>query len=278
MDKSSIRHIRKTSNVDVTEAPTARDLVKQYVMQGMIGITVVTAFMIVSMGYNPFGCKTQFLFNTPKYWYNKQISIIILIYFAIVMGGKGTLLISPIAKFLLTIVIWMGFNVLLTLGGIWAIKHPQPWWPGPLDWFGLVILQMISLFIVNDTKKHYQAVAPSGGYKQAMTILGYLENLLIVTILGSTALGFYKVAFSSKRIKGSKFRIWRLLFGVPDEGGTFLGIGCKRYFAKFRKELHTTKGYAGWGPEALIYPFILILGTLGIVHLVTSKEAKPRIM
>ena len=66
-------------------------------MHGILGITVITAFMIVSMGYNPFGCKTQFLFNTPKYWYNKQISLLLLIYFAIVMGGKGTLLITPIA-------------------------------------------------------------------------------------------------------------------------------------------------------------------------------------
>jgi len=278
MDKSSVRHIRKTSNVDVAEAPTAPDLVKQYLMHGMIGITVVTAFMIVSMGYNPFGCKTQFLFNTPKYWYNKQISIIILIYFAIVMGGKGTLLINPIAKFLLTIVIWMGFNMLLSLGGLWAIKHPQPWWPGPLDWFGLVILQMISLFIIHDTKGHYQAVAPSGGYEQAMTILGYLEDFLIITILGSTAFGFYKVVRTSRKREGPTFQIWRLLFGVPDKGGTFLGIGCKRHFPKFRKELKTTKGYAGWGPEALLYPFALIIGTLGIVHLITAAKATPRMM
>ena len=276
MDKSSVRHIRKTSNVDVTETPTAPSLIKQYLLQGMIGTTVVTAFMIVSMGYNPFGCKTQFLFNTPKYWYNKQISIVILIYFAIVMGGKGTLLISPIAKFLLTIVIWMGFNMLLSLGDLWAAKHPQPWWPGPLDWFGLVILQMISLFIVHDTKRHYQAIAPSGGYEQATKVVGYLEDFLIITILGSTILGFYKAIQVARKREGIKFRIWRLLFGVPVKG--YEGKGCKRHFPKFRKELKTTGGHAGWGPEALFSPLALILATLGIVHTITAEKAVPRIM
>ena len=139
----------------MTEAPTAQRLVKQYLTSAIIGMTLITSFMIVALGYNPFGCKTQFLFNSTKYWYNKQIAIIILIYFVVVINqGKASALTAPIAKFTITLIIWIGFNILLSLGGIWAMKHPQPWWPGPIDWFGVVILQMISLFIVNDTKKY----------------------------------------------------------------------------------------------------------------------------
>jgi len=278
MDTSSIRQIRKTSNVDVAETPTTPNIIKQYLMHGILGITVITAFMIVSMGYNPFGCKTQFLFTTPKYWYNKQISLLLLIYFAIVMGGKGTLLITPIAKFLITIVIWMGFNILLTLGGLWAIKHPTWLWPGPLDWFGVVILQMVTLFIIHDTKGHYEAVAPSGGYKEATTILGYIENFIIITILGSTSLGFYKAIQSARKREGNKFEAWKLLFGVPDKGG-WGGVGCKRHFPKFRKEIGAKKAHRRRrGPEALLYPFALILGTLGIVYIITTHVAKPRMM
>ena len=84
-------------------------------------LTIIMIFIVSNLGYSPIGCKTQYLFSN-KFWYNKQLVIFFVIYFVINLrsnaahGGS-----APNDLFIMSIIVWVLYNVTSRLGETWAI-------------------------------------------------------------------------------------------------------------------------------------------------------------
>ena len=198
-------------------------------------LTIMMIFIVSNLGYSPVGCKTQYLFSN-KFWYNKQLVIFFVIYFVINLrsnaahGGA-----APNDLFIMSIIVWIMYNVTARLGETWAIMK-SPLWPGPLTWFGLLTFPMIILFIVNDARRYYIAIDQTDVYDITIKTLYYFELILMSTLVLLIGIGFYKSYQQQSQLWGKKFRFWAFFFGIENNDNPATQCNAKT-FRKYKKEI-----------------------------------------
>ena len=103
-------------------------------------ITILIMFVLINFIATTMGSKTREIMS-QKYWYNKQIVVFLTLYLVInIMSLKG-LRLYPAYTLLISIVGWILFNLMTSLGEVWAIRSP------PITWLWLTCIPLILFFI-----------------------------------------------------------------------------------------------------------------------------------
>lgn len=177
-------------------------------------LTMIIIFIVSNLGYSPLGCKTQYLFSN-KFWYNKQLVIFFVIYFVINLRSNASHGASPNDLFIISLFVWILYNVASRLGETWAIMQ-SPFWPGPLTWFGVLTFPLIILFIINDARKYYITIDKVDKYDSTIKILYHSELVLMFSIISILVVGFIKSYQEQSNRWGKRFKFWQYFFGVND--------------------------------------------------------------
>jgi len=198
-------------------------------------LTIVCIFIVSNIGYSPMGCKTQYLFSN-KFWYNKQLTIFFIIYFVINLRSNAEeTATSPTDMFIVSIIVWLMFNMVTRLGETWAILNP-PFWPGPLTWFGILTFPLIWLFVMNDIRKYYIDIDAENRYNMTIKVLYHMEAFTVGLICAITCIGFYRSYAEQSRKWGKKFKFWEFFFGV--ESTTIDSLACDdKNFRRYEREI-----------------------------------------
>lgn len=222
-------------------------------------LTIIMIFIVSNLGYSPVGCKTQYLFSR-KFWYNKQLVIFFVIYFVINLRSnaahKGA---APNDLFILSIIVWIMYNVTARLGETWAVLQ-TPLWPGPLTWFGLITFPLVILFIVNDARRYYISIDQTDTYNMTIKTLYYFELLLMSCLVVLLSVGFYKSYQQQSKLWGKKFRFWNFFFGIEDKNDQDT-LCNEKTFKQYDKEIAAATKKRSNSPTTLgsFIPELLIL-------------------
>ena len=238
-------------------------------------LTIIMIFIVSNLGYSPVGCKTQYLFS-KKFWYNKQLVIFFVIYFVINLRSnaahKGA---APNDLFIVSIIVWLMYNITARLGETWAILK-TPLWPGPLTWFGLITFPLIILFIVNDARRYYISIDQTDIYDVTIKTLYYFELFLMSSLVVLMGVGFYKSYQQQSKRWGKKFRFWSFFFGIEDKNDQDT-LCNEKTFKQYEKEIAAaTKNslkipttLSSFIPELLILVVVVTM-TMLMPNLITS--------
>lgn len=228
-------------------------------------LTVIMIFIVSNLGYSPVGCKTQYLFSN-KFWYNKQLVIFFVIYFVINLrsnaahGGA-----APNDLFIMSIIVWIMYNVTARLGETWAVMK-SPFWPGPLTWFGMLTFPLVILFIVNDARRYYIAIDQTDVYDLTIKSLYYFELILMTALAVLVGIGFYKSYQEQSQRWGKKFKFWSFFFGIEDNSNpanTCNEKTFRKYEAEIRKA--TKKDVNIPVTVTSFIPELILLGTIILI-------------
>lgn len=237
-------------------------------------LVVVTLFLVNGIGFSPIGCKTQYLF-TSKYWYNKQLVIFFIIYFIINLGGYTiTKLSDPRRQFFLSIGALLLFNILARMGEVWFDKNPS-YWPGPLTYFGVVVLPLICIYVFDDMRRYLTVNYALNTSKSTIDNLKKVEVGLMIAVALIMVVGFIKAMIESKEKTGKNFNFILFLFGAPMalKGSKKMveSVCSKKLFDRFNRETHFNK-VKSTGIEALFAYFIVIIMLIISGFLITNKK------
>ena len=228
-------------------------------------LTIIMIFIVSNLGYSPVGCKTQYLFSN-KYWYNKQLVIFFVIYFVINLrsnaahGGA-----APNDLFIMSIVVWILYNITARLGETWAIMK-SPFWPGPLTWFGMLTFPLVILFIVNDARRYYIAIDKSDVYNLTIKSLYYFELILMTSLAVLVGIGFYKSYQEQSKKWGKKFSFLSFFFGIEDSSNP-ANTCNEKTFKKYETEIRkaTKKSLDIHVTLTSFFPELILLGTIILI-------------
>jgi len=229
-------------------------------------LTIIMIFIVSNLGYSPIGCKTQYLFSN-KFWYNKQLVIFFVIYFVINLrsnaahGGS-----APNDLFIMSIIVWILYNVTSRLGESWAIMK-TPLWPGPLTWFGLLTFPLIILFIVNDARRYYISIDKTSIYDVTIKTLYYFELILMCLVISIIGIGFIKSYQEQTKKWGKKFKFLQFFFGIENTGDPFTQCDSKS-FQKYEKEIQHAIGKHESMPITILSflpELLLIVGVVSVI-------------
>jgi len=157
------------------------------------GLTILILLLLLSRGYMPLGCKTEFLQKNPKYWTYSQIAMIYVIYAFIVVPYAENLKIygsvmPPALGLVITLVVWLMANIIASLGDDWAFKDPVFWFT-PLTLWGAIGISLTFLYVFNEYYNYYYRINPES---QITIILEYINTFGYATILGLVFYTFVK--------------------------------------------------------------------------------------
>ena len=246
-------------------------------------LTIIMIYIVSNLGYSPVGCKTQYLFSN-KFWYNKQLVIFFVIYFVINLrsnaahGGA-----APNDLFIMSIIVWLLYNITSRLGETWAIMQ-SPLWPGPLTWFGLLTFPLILLFIINDSRKYYISIDKTNVYDTTIKILYHVEIVLMVSILLLIGIGFIRSYQEQSKKWGKKFKFLQFFFGIEDNDNPATQCNSKtfrQYDREIRKATKTSVDIPvtllSFLPELSLITFVILMITYmpNIMSTLTPLFEKP---
>jgi hypothetical protein len=161
-------------------------------------IIILIIFILVNFIAKTMGSKTREVMS-QKYWYNKQIVVFLTLYLVInIMSLKG-LNLYPLYTLFISIVGWLLFNLITSLGEVWAIRSP------PMTWFGITCIPLILFFIANDFYNYYSELDPNDHNKFYTNMwFNIIKSLIIITIL-CMILGFVISLSHARQNKGFNF-------------------------------------------------------------------------
>tara|TARA_B100000780_G_scaffold276552_2_gene245360 strand:+ start:1146 stop:1754 length:609 start_codon:yes stop_codon:yes gene_type:complete len=161
-------------------------------------ITILIMFVLINFIATTMGSKTREIMS-QKYWYNKQIVVFLTLYLVInIMSLKG-LRLYPAYTLLISIVGWILFNLMTSLGEVWAIRSP------PITWLWLTCIPLILFFISNDFYNYYSELEPNDHNKYYTNLWFNIIKILIVIIIFLIITGFIIALTSAKSKKGFNF-------------------------------------------------------------------------
>jgi len=241
-------------------------------------VVIITLFLLDGIGFSPLGCKTQFLM-TPRFWYNKQIVIFLIIYFIINLGGKTvSQLTDPIKQLVLSVICLLIYNIVARLGDIWW--NPSPWYfPGPMSWFTMVALPLIAVYVLDDMRRYYIAENAAYMHRDKIDILKRIELVLVGVSSVIAVIGFVKAMLRAKKRHGGNFSYLSFFFGAPMalagvKAGSVWQHCTDKSFQKFRREISKGRSPNASGStmvQILTTVVGLILLTLGIGYIALFK-------
>jgi hypothetical protein len=235
MDQASILHQVASTNILVREevdtapaniptlpvqgekpgiTPPLRRLIAANVVPILKALVIITLFLLDGIGFSPLGCKTQFLMSS-RFWYNKQIVIFFIIYFIINLGADTiSKLTDPIQQLIISIAVLLFYNIVARLGDVWWNKDPW-YWPGPMTYFGLIALPMVSIVILDDMRRYYMAENAIFIHAKTIDKIRMAEIMIIAATLLIIIYGFIQSALKSFKIHGKYFSFLAFFWGVP---------------------------------------------------------------
>lgn len=228
-------------------------------------VVIITLFLLNGVGFSPLGCKIQYLMSS-KFWYNKQMVVFFIIYFIINLGGYTiSKLTNPVKQLILSIACLLLYNVVGRLGEVWFSKNPYLY-PGPITYFGLVALPLVTLYIIDDMRRYLIAKHGLVKKKENIDALRITEMGLISVIVSITIIGFWKAINLSKMEHGKNFMFVSFFFGAPmalvgKSKNKFSGHCSNAKFHNFEKEIgpNTINSYTGLISLVGIWTFIIAL-------------------
>ena len=185
---------------------------KDTLYPGLFGIYVVndlTLFilaLLVSKGYNTFGCKTTYLYDTDKYWYYSQMALFLVIYFVISIPYAELLpkygeAVPPAWTLIASVVVWLLANAMSRLGETFVFYKPF-FWPSPLTWYGFLGMSLALLYVVSDYYTFYHRADPAA---QTTIILKYALLTGYSLIAGTFACIFSRNLYKRVIVGGESF-------------------------------------------------------------------------
>jgi len=204
--------------------------------------------MLVLGGWNPLGCKADFVLrHSPLF---AQLATFLVIYIVFVItgvegGGKGPGP-TPVETFLGAVAAFLIFNIALRAGeGVWATT-----WPAPYTWLGVALLPLVICMVISEIRGDIrrkargtpQAVDAVGGQKgshitprtrQGLLRYDPLLHLVQMTAAGAflllTGIGFFKAMAHRKKRLGKAWNPIDFLFGVRKGKGACTAASFRRY-------------------------------------------------
>ena len=257
MNATTLIKLRQRSNILVTEQVKQKEAVRNIKTKAKLwsdlllpdiipifkALVIVTLFLISGLGYTPLGCKTQYLFS-DRYWYNKQLIIFFIIYFIVNIRGEAvTELTNPLQEFILSVITWILFNMIASLGKIWLAKTPW-YWPGPLTWFGAIALPLVTMYILDDMRRYFIAEHALKDSETKINIIKNVEMGIILLVFLMLIIGFIKAFNAERNAIGKTFQFLPFFFGFPQTSGNkTLSTKCtKATFIKINKEIKKSAG------------------------------------
>ena len=226
VDKSNIL-VREEEDEAITNVPTlpvqgeqpghkppVYRLIAANIVPILKALVIITLFLLDGIGFSPLGCKTQYLMSS-RFWYNKQMVIFFIIYFIINLGADTvSKLTDPLQQLIISVACLLFYNVVARLGDVWWAKNPW-YWPGPMTYFAIICLPLVSIVILDDMRRYY--MAENAVFVNVGTIdkIKFTELIIIGITLLLIALGFGKALIQSKEIHGKYFSFLAFFFGVP---------------------------------------------------------------
>ncbi len=257
MDAQTTKSLRRESGINVTEKPIASPAGRGNYIDNLVpilrAVLLITLLIIGGMGYSPVGCKTQYMF-TDKYWYNKQIVIFLILYLVVNLRSSWQRREKePFAVLRGTTIAFVVFNAVARMGDAWLTGPLADM--GPATWFGLVLFPLVVLYILDDTRRYYKAIAGKGQYTHAINILYKTEIVLLAAICVLIAVGFFKSYSGARRKSKGKLNFWKFLFGAPIAGSKG---NCRGNWPAYKRHLGglPTKR-AGW--QSAVLPWAVLL-------------------
>ncbi len=188
------------------------------------GLTIVVIYILLELGFSPFGCKTLFL--TSEYWYIPQLIIFLTVYVIIFIAGSQSadvgIGLPPLQLFGYALVVLVMFNVVSRLGETWAFFRPVPY-----TWFGVVLLPILLIYLLNKTEQYMMrrlALAkkveddqPQVGLEKAVAVVKFAQRGLVGLVIVSTLWGYWR-AYRVARRFSKRFDFIKFFFGIPQHG------------------------------------------------------------
>jgi len=182
-------------------------------------VIIITISLGATGVYSIFGCKSKFLqYNNP---YQTQIVIFLVLLINIFMvraekNEAGRSWQAPFVSFVLAIVCLLAFNIVAKLGNIWA-TYNSPFWPGPLTWWGVIMLGMIIIYTFDIQREYWKKAGNKTFGSKALDNEKYYKNLEVggvVAIIIIIIIGFFNELITQKRLLKDKFRFIDFFFGI----------------------------------------------------------------
>lgn len=171
----------------------------------IISVLVLIVFIYVNFIADTLGSLSRNLLS-DKYWYNKQIIIFLTIYVGINLTSLHGLHVEPQITILYSIIGWLLFNILTSLGEVWFYKKYS------ITWFLLVMIPMILFYIVYDFKTYYSDLEPNAYNTKIINILKILETILLFLFIVLLITGFTISYTRQKNKLKSKFNFLKFFF------------------------------------------------------------------
>ena len=138
-----------------------------------------------------------------------------IIYFIINLGGYTiTKLSDPRRQFFLSIGALLLFNILARMGEVWFDKNPS-YWPGPLTYFGVVVLPLICIYVFDDMRRYLTVNYALNTSKSTIDNLKKVEVGLMIAVALIMVVGFIKAMIESKEKTGKNFNF--ILFWLTNK-------------------------------------------------------------
>ena len=259
-DAININMVDETNILIREENITTKKKVVTSIIPILKAFVIISLFIMNGSGYSPLSCKVQYLMG-DKFWYNKQVIIFFIIYFIINLGGDTiSKLTNPIQQLILSIGTFLLYNIIARLGDLWWDKNPW-YWPGPMSWFAVLVVPLLSVYILDDMRRYYIAENASFLYGNKIDIIKTIEIGMIFFTLFFIAWGFIKAFIKAKTEYKATFSFFKFLFGAPlGKSGACSAIN----FIKYRKELKNNKSdTTKYSSVLLISAILFITFTVG---------------
>ena len=160
------------------------------------GLTILILLQLITHGYVPLGCKTEFLERDEKYWAYSQIAMLYVIYAFIAEPYAQNLktygeVLPPLWTFAITVTVWALANMTARLGDEWALKDSILWFT-PLTLWGVIGISLTIMYVCNEYYNYYYSQNPNSA---TTMVLEYVNMLGYGTIMCTILYKFFRALY-----------------------------------------------------------------------------------
>lgn len=184
-------------------------------------LILIVIIMFATMDiYKTIGCKAQYIRLNSKS--TSQQIIFLTIFLLVFILSAETInpmmgrVISFGKMFFAAIIVWILFNIITQAGETWAF-FSSPFWPGPLTFWGVILLFMCSLYVIDIIKQYWQyrkekIIAEGAPTQNYIVTLETIEKGIIGILICLIGYGYYQTLMSEKKRLKNKFSFYNFVF------------------------------------------------------------------